>query len=399
MNTSWTVANSQFELHRYPPNQHDKSLQAWDSSDELVAQHVLDTYQNISPLPEILVYDDLFGAISLALNHFPLSCVVDSYVSKLAIEYNHEHNSKVTPTIFNALEKPPKASIIVIKLTKNLAYLEHQLQTINQYQDNCDIIATGKTTLVTTSVMKLFERYFEDVSSSLAKKKSRLIFAKKQHKKLVSDVDLLKPKFEATWPEQNLVLRSHSNVFSKDQIDIGGRFLADHLPLLTKQDNNFTVIDLGCGNGLLGLCYLQQNKERIKELLADEASSQQSAFKMIFADESNMAINSVKQNVEINANELINVCNFSQDDCLSQQPDNSADLILCNPPFHQQNTITTHITEQMIKQSAAVLKSNGVMLLVANKHLPYHNMLKDIFGSFTVVSSNSKFVIYMCQRK
>lgn len=120
---------------------------------------------------------------------------------------------------------------------------------------------------------------------------------------------------------------------------------------------------------------------------------------MIFADESHMAINSVQQNVEINANELINVCTFSQDDCLSQQPDNSADLILCNPPFHQQNTITTHITEQMIKQSAMVLKSNGVILLVANKHLAYQKMLKDTFGGFTVLSSNSKFVIYMCQHK
>ncbi len=399
MNTSWTVANTQFELHRYPPNQHDKSLQAWDSSDDLVVQHVLDTYQHTLPLPDILVYDDLFGAISLALNNFPLSCVVDSYVSKMAIEYNHEHNSKVSPTVYNSLEKPPTATIIVVKLTKNLAYLEHQLQAINQYQENCDIIATGKTTLVTTSVMKLFERYFDDVSSSLAKKKSRLIFAKKQHKKLVDDTNLFHPKFEAKWPEQNLVLRSHANVFSKDQIDIGGRFLADHLPLLTKQDNNFTVIDLGCGNGLLGLCYLQQNKERIKELITDEVSPQNLDFKMIFADESHMAINSVQQNVEINANELINVCNFSQDDCLSQQPDNSADLILCNPPFHQQNTITTHITEQMIKQSAMVLKSNGVILLVANKHLAYQKMLKDTFGGFTVLSSNSKFVIYMCQHK
>ncbi|MDA8622250.1 methyltransferase [Psychrosphaera sp.] len=389
MNTSWTIANTQFELHRYPPNQHDKSLQAWDSSDELVVQHVLNTYQHALPAPEVLVYDDLFGAISLGLNNFPVSCVVDSYVSKMAIEYNHTQNSISKPPINNALDTAPKASVVIIKLTKNLAYLEHQLQTINQYQDNCDIIATGKTTLVTSSVMKLFERYFDDVSSSLAKKKSRLIFAHNRSITTSSKTDLSIPLFEAHWPEQDLVLRSFANVFSKDQIDIGGRFLADHLPQLTHQQNNFTVIDLGCGNGLLGLSYLKQNKEHIEDVV----------FKMIFADESHMAIKSVEHNVRVNASELFRQCDFVQDDCLSQQPDSSADLILCNPPFHQQNTITTHITEQMIKQSSLVLKKNGILMLVANKHLPYQKMLKDTFDDFTVVSSNSKFIIYMCQNK
>lgn len=402
MNTSWSIDNNQYQLFRYPPNQHDKSLQGWDSSDELVVQYVNERYSDASSLPTTVIYDDLFGAISIGLNRFGPICVLDSYVSQLAIEHNHEINQLVRPPIYSSLDIVPNCNLAIVKITKNIAYLEHQLQTISAQSINCDVIATGKTTLITTAVMKLFERYFANVKSSLAKRKSRLIFAthSASHNQSQATVDNARsvnaqPNFTAHWPDKKLTLSAYANVFSKDQIDIGGRFLVDHLPYLEATEEPFTAIDLGCGNGLVGLSLLQQNESLF---LNPSTKNDQPKNRIIFCDESHMAIASAQYNVQQNVPLLSQATLFVQDDCLSQQATNSADLILCNPPFHQQNAITTHIAQQMINQAAQVLKKQGVLYLVANRHLPYQSMLKTTFGGFTILASNAKFVIYQCKK-
>ncbi len=283
--------------------------------------------------------------------------------------------------MLNSLEPWPECDFVIIKLTKNIGYLEYQLQQLTQLSSSCQVIAAGKTTLVTSNTLKLFEKYLCNVNTSLAKKKSRLIFA--EH--TCQSKPEVKSKYPLTiqWPEMKLAISSHANVFAKEQIDIGGRFLVDNLPELTK---GHRVIDLGCGNGLLGLSCLKQIQD----------SKQQ--VEICFTDESYMAVGSAKLNVETNFPQLMPLCEFVQDDCLSSQHNSSADLILCNPPFHQQNTITEHIAKQMFQQSYDCLKQGGRLLVVANRHLPYQGQLKKLFGGFTVLSQNNKFVIYQCNK-
>jgi 16S rRNA (guanine1207-N2)-methyltransferase len=44
------------------------------------------------------------------------------------------------------------------------------------------------------------------------------------------------------------------------------------------------------------------------------------------------------------------------------------DLILCNPPFHQQNTIGSHIAMRMFKQARqVVLRSGGELWVIGNR--------------------------------
>ena len=70
-----------------------------------------------------------------------------------------------------------------------------------------------------------------------------------------------------------------------------------------------------------------------------------------------------------------------------------ADLILCNPPFHQQHVVGDMIAWQMFVQSRRVLKSEGELWIVGSRHLAYHTKLKKLFGNQTLVSTNNKFVI------
>ena len=84
---------------------------------------------------------------------------------------------------------------------------------------------------------------------------------------------------------------------------------------------------------------------------------------------------------------------FLQTDCLQGVDDNSVSLILCNPPFHQNNAINDYIAWQMFTESRAALEAKGELWVVGNRHLAYHAKLKHLFGDCDVVASNKKFTI------
>ena len=446
MNTQWQILGQEYQLFRFPPNQHDKSLQAWDSADELIIQHLHQSDEDKITLqersaealrPNMLIMNDNFGALAIGLNQFKPICVCDSYVSQMAIEHNSVVNNCPVPIIQHSLipldqifsngqkrssadnvdvqrEMNNSVATVVIKVTKNLDFLAYQLQQIKQYcqetNSTVDVVAGGKTTLITSAVMAMFEQYLTEVKSSKAKKKSRLIFAVGQPTPTLPLplLDSGVPTFQAACPSLGLSLYSHANVFGKKQIDIGGRFLAENLPNLPNTDNDIRVIDLGCGNGLLGVEFMKQNLKAIVEFVDPLR------FSMLFCDESYMATQSAKYNIEHTVTPLLmkshktakhqletvdSICEFEQDDCLTKQAPESADIVLCNPPFHQQQAVTTHIGEQMIHQTSKVLKPGGELYLVANRHLPYQSMLKKAFGGFRVLATNNKFTIYVCVKK
>ena len=141
------------------------------------------------------------------------------------------------------------------------------------------------------------------------------------------------------------------------------------------------IIDLGCGNGLLGI--------------AAAGTHPNATFTMV--DESFMAVASAEQNFAQNHPDRTAI--FQVTDCLTGIADNSADLILNNPPFHQQNTIGDFIAVQMFKDAKRTLKTGGELLVIGNRHLGYHVKLKRLFGNCTTLASNKKFVILRCIKR
>ncbi len=139
------------------------------------------------------------------------------------------------------------------------------------------------------------------------------------------------------------------------------------------------IIDLGCGNGVLGLA----------------AKANYNNAKITFTDESFMAIDSTKLNWGNNFPNSMNQAEFLLTDCLQGIPHNSANLILCNPPFHQQQIITDEIAMQMFAESAKVLTDDGQLMVIGNRHLGYHVKLKKYFNVVNKIAANSKFVIFL----
>ncbi|MDD5411241.1 MAG: methyltransferase, partial [Methylobacter sp.] len=200
--------------------------------------------------------------------------------------------------------------------------------------------------------------------------KARLIFA-------TPDPELVVPpspypvcyQLEGT----SYLICNHANVFSRDSLDIGTRFFLQHLP--GRQDA-CDIIDLGCGNGLVGLIAAERNP----------------AATVHFVDESFMAVASAKDNFH-RAFGQQREATFQVGDGLTDFESASADMILCNPPFHQQNTVGDQIADSMFKQSRRVLRKDGELRVIGNRHLPYHLSLDRLFGAHSVVAANSKFVI------
>jgi 16S rRNA (guanine1207-N2)-methyltransferase len=84
---------------------------------------------------------------------------------------------------------------------------------------------------------------------------------------------------------------------------------------------------------------------------------------------------------------------FVLGDGLTDLVSDSAELVLCNPPFHQQSVVGDFIAQRMFRDAKRVLQKGGELWIVGNRHLGYHNALKQLFGNVTLIDSNKKFVI------
>jgi 16S rRNA (guanine1207-N2)-methyltransferase len=231
------------------------------------------------------------------------------------------------------------------------------------------IIAGAKARDVHTSTMQLFEKVLGPTRTSLAWKKARLIHC---------DVaDIVPPAAPVTtnWvlDGTDWIIHNHANVFSRSNLDIGARLFLDHLP----HDIEGHIIDLGCGNGIIGMAALMQNPQA----------------QVSFVDESYMAVASSELNVEHNLPQDMDRCQFEVNNSLAGIERESVQAVLCNPPFHQQHAITDHTAWQMFCDAKRCLQVGGELRIVGNRHLDYHQKLKRLFGNCTLIASNKKFVI------
>ncbi|NQD94767.1 methyltransferase, partial [Pseudomonas sp. CrR25] len=80
-------------------------------------------------------------------------------------------------------------------------------------------------------------------------------------------------------------------------------------------------------------------------------------------------------------------------DGLAEQAPDSLDLVLCNPPFHQQQVVGDFLAWRMFQQARAALVKGGELWIVGNRHLGYHAKLKRLFRGVEQVAATPKFVV------
>lgn len=364
-------------LSRWPLRQRDP-LRAWDAADELILSHLAES-ASLTSDSSPLVFNDGFGALATALADFKPLAVSDSWTGQQATKHNLKANGLPLESVqlLDSLQDLPfETGTKILKIPKSHALLEHQLHCLrSRMKPGETLLAGAMAKHIHSSTLALFERIIGPTRTSLAKKKARLVFAEFDPELVVSD-NPYPHHYEL--PEYGLQVSNHANVFSREKLDIGTRFFLEHLP---DPSDAQQVIDLGCGNGLLGVAMLKKHAQ----------------LGMMFVDESYMAIASARANaaqLEVDEQQL----KFRVGYCLDGVETRSADLILNNPPFHQQHSVGDQVAWDMFRQSLGVLRTGGELYVVGNRHLGYHIKLKRLFGNCQTVASNQKFVILKARK-
>ena len=367
-----SVPQGSFQLGRFPRRKREQ-LRAWDAADEYLLTHTAEEAL-LNEESRVLIVNDQFGALAVSLHENNPVSISDSWIAHLGTLENQKDNqlAEDTITLADSLTYPNESfDLILLKVPKSLAMLEDQLIRLRPILERGGrLIAGGMAKNIHSSTLKLFEKYIGPTHTSLAQKKARLIFPQ---------IDEALATQESPYPSAYTLentdykIINHAAVFSRDSLDIGTRFLLQHLP---KSDGYKTVIDLGCGNGVAGLICAAQNP----------------SAELIFTDESFMAVASAKANFSAAFNQT-RQADYKVTDCLQGIAPNSADLIINNPPFHQQNAVGDFIALQMFRESYKTLRKRGELWVIGNRHLGYHTRLKKLFGNCETVASNKKFVI------
>ena len=163
-----------------------------------------------------------------------------------------------------------------------------------------------------------------------------------------------------------------AGVFSDGAVDAGSALLAQALP----EKLPARMADLGAGWGYLAESVLSRKGVQSLDLIEAETLSLQCA--------------------------RLNVTDpratFHWADATQIQPKPAYEGVVMNPPFHTGRAAEPHIGRAFIAAASRVLASHGKLWMVANRHLPYEQTLRDHFRNVEEIAGNGAFKVFHATR-
>ena len=179
---TFAAPQGEFELTRFPLRSKE-TLRAWDAADEYLLTFLMEE-QLITSESRVLILNDNFGALTCALSETKPVVVSDSFISFQGILENLKRNNIEESSVAfrDSLEEygdiNQSYNLVILKVTKSLAQLEDQLHRIRPYLDkHTRIIAAGMVKGIHSSTLQQFESIIGTTTTSLARKKARLIYS------------------------------------------------------------------------------------------------------------------------------------------------------------------------------------------------------------------------------
>ncbi len=174
-------------------------------------------------------------------------------------------------------------------------------------------------------------------------------------------------RFSVRVRDITLELESLPGVFAYDRLDDGTRLLLEHLEVPA----GARVLDIGCGYGLIGLW-----------------AARSGAAQVDLADSSLLAAAAARRNLDAHG---VRQAQVFTGDALAPVAGRSYDLIVTNPPFHEGRAVTSAAAHRFIEQARAALRPGGRFVLVANRFLPYDQILRPLFRSVTRIADDRRY--------
>ena len=156
-------------------------------------------------------------------------------------------------------------------------------------------------------------------------------------------------------------------VFSSDGPDHGSVMLAQALP----QDLRGRVGDLGAGWGYLSRTILARSRVTHVDVVEAEAT----------------ALDCARRNLPDPR------AQFHWADARSFRPEKLWSAVVMNPPFHNGREADPALGIGFIRAAHRGLAPDGVLWMVANRHLPYEPLLRDLFRVIEVMQSDGSFAV------
>ncbi|SDT79860.1 16S rRNA (guanine1207-N2)-methyltransferase [Streptomyces sp. TLI_053] len=389
-------------LTRFPEDPRER-LRAWDAADEYLLRHLAGEADSADGRATALagravtVLGDRWGALTTALTTAlatvpaaevaadgppaAVTQVSDSHLAQRATLANlaRAGADPAATRLLTTRDTPPeRIDVLLVRVPKSLALLEDQLHRLAPaLHPDTVVLGTGMVTEIHTSTLRLFERIVGPTRTSLAVRKARLI--------LCTPDRALDPG-PNPWPHRYALpgdigavsgrtVTNHAGTFCADRLDIGTRFLLAHLPTAAP---GARVVDLGCGNGVVGTA----------------AALAAPGAELLFVDESHQAVASAEETFRANLGPDARA-EFRTADALADAdvPAGSVDLVLNNPPFHSHQATTDATAWRMFTGAKRALRPGGELWVVGNRHLDYHVKLRRLFGNCRTVAGNPKFVV------
>lgn len=362
-------------LRRYPDLEAD-NLFAVDASDRLILDEARADVEAVAP-GRVVVIGDHYGALTIgAAANFGATGIrvhQDGLVGEAALAANADG---VTAE-FRSLPLGPEllldATVVLMQLPRGLAELDELAGEIARHADpSVRVYAGGRIKHISLAMNDVLGRHFRRLDVSLARQKSRVLIAREP---LPSESAF--PAIEYN-EELGLSVAGHGAVFAGTKLDIGTRVLLSVLDRAAPDARN--AIDLGCGSGIL----------------AASLASHRPELTVIATDQSAAAVASARATIE--ANGLAQRVSVVRDDGLSRQPDQSADLVVLNPPFHVGATVHSGLATKLFRDAARVLRPGGELWTVYNSHLSYRPTLQRVVGRTLEVVRDDKFTVTVSRR-
>lgn len=343
---------------------------ATDAADRLILDESASARSGVSA-GGLVVIGDGYGALTLgaaADGGSGIRVHQDPLTGERALAANAERFGLAGA--FTSLPLTPElvagARVVLLRLPRSLDALRDIVGLVAAHAaPDVVVYAGGRVKHMSLAMNDVLREGFTRLDVTHARQKSRVLVAREPH-------DGRDPQ-PRTAVHDGLAVCAFGGAFAGTAIDIGTRFLLQHLPPVPAGVD--PAIDLACGTGVVATTLALRHPD----------------LRVIACDQSASAIASARATTH--ANGVADRVDVVRDDMLGSRAAGSATFIALNPPFHSGSSVHEGIAPRMFAEAARVLRPGGELWTVWNSGLRYRPALEHLVGPTRQIARNAKFTV------